>query len=69
MLDSYTNVNMSGDVDSSKSIFEYLLSFSGGALSMQSRLQKCFAPLIVEVGYIDDIEGGKDLLWMKNFLK
>ena len=36
-----TNTDMIGDVDSKKSISSYLITFSGGAVSWQSRLQMC----------------------------
>ena len=38
MLVGYTDVDMVGDVDSRKSTSGYLITFSGGAVSWQSRL-------------------------------
>jgi len=38
VLDGYTNMNMVGDVDSRKSISEYLMIFLGEVISWQSRL-------------------------------
>ena len=40
MLDGYTDANMSGDIDSSKSTSRYFMTFLG-SVSWQSRLQKC----------------------------
>ena len=41
MLDGYTNSDMAGVVDSRKSISGFLMTFGGGAVSWQSKLQKC----------------------------
>ena len=43
MLDGYTDADMSGDIDSSKSTSSYMMTFAGGAVSWQSKLQKCVA--------------------------
>ena len=68
VLDGYTDSDMSGDVDSSKSTSGYLMTFAGAAMSWQSRLQKCIALSTTEAEYIAAVEAGKELLWMKNFL-
>jgi hypothetical protein len=44
------------------------MKFARGAVSWQSRLQKCVALSTTEAEYIALIEGGKELLWMKKFL-
>ena len=41
MLNSYTNVDMADDVDSRKFTSGYMMTFAGGTMSWQSRLQKC----------------------------
>ena len=41
MLDGYTDADMSGDIDSSKSTSGYMMTFAGGVVSWQSKLQKC----------------------------
>ncbi|KAB5561355.1 hypothetical protein DKX38_006312 [Salix brachista] len=51
-----------------KSTSGYLMKFAGGAVSWQSRLQKCVALSTTEAEYIALTEGGKELLWMKKFL-
>ena len=43
VLAGYTDSDMAGDLDSRKSTFGYLMTFAGGAVSWQSRLQKCVA--------------------------
>ena len=43
VLIGYTDSDMAGDVDNRKSTSGYLMTFSGGAVSWQSRLQKCVA--------------------------
>jgi hypothetical protein len=68
VLDGYTDADMAGDVDSRKSTSGYLMKFAGGAVSWQSRLQKCVALSTTEAEYIALTEGGKELLWMKKFL-
>jgi len=40
VLNGYTNAYMAGDVDSRKSTSCYMMTFLGGAVSWQSRLQK-----------------------------
>ena len=52
MLDGYTDSNMASGVDSRKSISRFLMTFSKGTVSWQSKLQKC-----VEVEYITITEG------------
>jgi len=43
VLNGYTNADMVGDVDSRKSTYGYMMTFVGGVVSWQSRLQKCVA--------------------------
>ena len=64
-----TNVDMIGDVDSIKSTSSYLITFSRGAMSWQSRLQKCLALSTKKDEYIATTEASKELLWMKKFLQ
>ncbi|RDX85569.1 hypothetical protein CR513_33223, partial [Mucuna pruriens] len=53
---------MAGDVDSRKST-------SGGAVSWQSKLQKCVTLSTAEAEYVAVTEASKEMLWMKNFLR
>ena len=60
---------MASDVDSRKSISGFLMTFAGGAISWQSKLQKCVALSTTEKEYIAITKGCKEALWMRNSLK
>lgn len=68
ILAGYTDADMAGDVDARKSTSGSLITFSGGAVSWQSRLQKCVALSTTEAKFIAATEACKELLWMKKFL-
>ncbi|KAL6344420.1 hypothetical protein AAG906_039676 [Vitis piasezkii] len=57
-----TDADMAGDDDSRKSTSGYLITFLRGAVSWQSRLQKCVVLSTTEVEYIAIIEASKELL-------
>ncbi|KAK8936121.1 hypothetical protein KSP39_PZI013254 [Platanthera zijinensis] len=65
----YTDADMAGDVDSRRSTSGYMILFTGGAVSWASRLQKCVALSTTEAEFIAVTEAGKELLWMKRFIK
>ncbi|WKA04180.1 hypothetical protein VitviT2T_022237 [Vitis vinifera] len=69
ILVGYTDSDMAGDVDNRRSTSGYLMTFSGGAVSWQSRLQKCVALSTTEAEYIAAAEACKELLWMKCFMQ
>jgi hypothetical protein len=69
VLNGFTDADMAGDIDSRKSTSGYLITYSGGAVSWQSRLQKCVAFSTTEAEYIAITEAAKELLWMKKFLQ
>ncbi|KAL5863382.1 hypothetical protein ACOSQ3_000896 [Xanthoceras sorbifolium] len=69
VLEGYTDSDMAGDMDTRKSISGYLITFAGGAVSWQSRLQKCIALSTTEAEYIAITEGCKEMLWMEKFLQ
>jgi len=69
VFDGFTDADMAGDIDSRKSTSGYLITYSGGAVSWQSRLQKCVALSTTEAEYIAITEAAKELLWMKKFLQ
>ena len=52
-----------------KSTSGYLIIFSGGVVSWQSRLQKCVALSTTKAEYIAITEASNELLWMKKFLQ
>ncbi|GKV32108.1 hypothetical protein SLEP1_g40737 [Rubroshorea leprosula] len=69
ILKGYTDADMAGDLDNRKSISSYLFTFAGGAVSWQSKLQKCVALSTTEAEYIATTKAGKEILWMKRFLQ
>ena len=68
-LVGYSDSDMAGDIDSRKSTSGYLIKFAGGAVSWQSRLQRCVALSTTEAEFIAITEACKELLWMKKFLQ
>lgn len=68
-LVGYTDSDMAGDVDTRRSTSGYIFTFGGGAVSWQSRLQKCVALSSTEAEYIAATEACKEMLWLKNFLQ
>ena len=68
LLVGYTDADMAGEVDTRKSTSGYLITFSGGAVSWQSKLQKCVALSTTEAEFIAATEACKEMLWMKKFL-
>uniref|UniRef100_A0A2N9GFS8 Integrase catalytic domain-containing protein n=1 Tax=Fagus sylvatica TaxID=28930 RepID=A0A2N9GFS8_FAGSY len=69
VLEGYTDADMAGDLDGRKSTSGFLFTFARGAVSWQSKLQKCVALSTTEAEYIATIEAGKEMLWMKRFLQ
>ena len=59
---------MSVDVDTSRSTFEYVMTYAGGVVSRQSRLQKVVALSTTEAQYMAGAEAGKEIIWMKEFI-
>ena len=52
MLMGYKDADLAGDIDSRKSTSGYLTTFAGGAVSWQSKLQKCIALSTTEAEYV-----------------
>ncbi|KAF5930339.1 hypothetical protein HYC85_031212 [Camellia sinensis] len=69
VLEDYTDSDMAGDLDGRKSASGFLFTFAGGAVSWQSKLQKCVALSTTEAEYIAAAETGKEMLWLKRFLQ
>ncbi|GKE22936.1 retrovirus-related pol polyprotein from transposon TNT 1-94 [Tanacetum coccineum] len=69
MLVGFTDSDMAGNKDNMKSTFGYLMTFTGGAVSWQSRLQKCVALSTTEAEYMAATKACKELLWLKRFLQ
>ena len=68
VLEGYTDADMAGDTDSRKSTSGFLMTFAGGVVSWQSKLQKCVALSTTEAEYIAITKACKEALWMKKFL-
>ena len=68
ILEAYSDADWTGDIDSRKSTTGYLICFGNGAVSWQSKLQKCVALSTTEAEYIAITEACKELIWMKRFL-
>ena len=45
------------------------MTYAGGAVSWQSRLQKRVSTSTTEAEYIAAVDADKEVLWMKNFLQ
>ncbi|KAK8943107.1 hypothetical protein KSP39_PZI009681 [Platanthera zijinensis] len=69
VLETFTNADMAGDVDSRKFTLGYLITYAGGAVSWKSRLHKCVVLSTTEVEYITTTKACKETLWMKKFLQ
>ncbi|XP_071921747.1 disease resistance protein At4g27190-like [Coffea arabica] len=69
MLDGYTDADMAGDLDNGKSTSGYLMIFVGGAVSWQSKLQKCIALSSTKAEYIAITEACKETFWLQKFLQ
>ncbi|GKB41487.1 hypothetical protein Tco_0886429 [Tanacetum coccineum] len=52
MLVGYTDSDLAGNKDNMKSTSGYLMTFAGGAVSWQSRLQKCVALSTTKAEYV-----------------
>ena len=59
---------MSADVDTSRSTSGYVMTYAGGAVSWQSRMQKSVALSTTEAEYMAAVEAGKEVIWMKDFI-
>ena len=68
-MKGYTDVDMAGDLDNRKFTTGYLFTFSRGAISWQSKLQKCIALSTTEAEYIAATEASKEMIWLKQFLQ
>jgi hypothetical protein len=69
VLQGYIDADYAGDVDSRKSTSGYMMTYTGGAFSWQSRLQKCVSLSTTDVEYIAAVDACNEVLWMRNFLQ
>ena len=59
---------MSSDVDYGQSTLGYLITYVGGAMSWQSRLQTGMALSTTEAEYMVEVEANKVLVGIRDFL-
>lgn len=69
ILEGYTNANMAGDLNNKRFISGYVFTFSGRAISWQSKLQKCVALSTTEAENIAVVEASTEMLWLKSSFK
>ena len=67
-LSGYTDADMAIDIDT-RTTSGFVALFAGGAVSWQSKLQKCIALSTTEAEYVAATELCKEMLWMKKFLQ
>ena len=60
-LETYTDSDRAGDADGRRSTSGFVVTLVGGAISWQSKLQRCVALSTTEVEYLAAIEAGKEL--------
>ena len=63
MYVGYTNSGLAGSLDDLKSTLGYMVTFVGGVVAWQSKLQKCVALSTTEIEFISITEALKELLW------
>nr|GEU55201.1 retrovirus-related Pol polyprotein from transposon TNT 1-94 [Tanacetum cinerariifolium] len=68
-LEGFFDLDYRGCLDSKKSNTGYVFTVGGTLISWMSRIQKCVAMSTIEAEYMAIAEIGKELVWLKNFLK
>ena len=66
-LVGFTDSDLAGSLDDRKSTSGHMVTFAGGAVAWQSRLQKCVALSTTEAELIAAVEATKELLWLRKF--
>ncbi|WCJ38272.1 Retrovirus-related Pol polyprotein from transposon TNT 1-94 [Euphorbia peplus] len=69
ILEGFVDADMAGDLDHRRSTSGYVFRFARGAISWQSKLQKCIALSTTEAEYISAAEAGKEMIWLKRFFE
>ena len=59
-LDGFTDSDMSADADTRRFTSVYVMTYAGGVVSWQSRLQKMVALSNTEAEYMAAVEAGKE---------
>jgi ATP-binding cassette subfamily B (MDR/TAP) protein 1 len=62
VLQGYTDADYAGCADSRKSTSGYMMTYVGGAVSWQSRLQKCVSLSTTDAEYIAAVDACKEVL-------
>jgi hypothetical protein len=68
VLQGYTGADYAGDEDSRKSTSGYMMTYAGGAVSWQSKLQNCISLSTTDAEYIAAVDACKEVIWMKKLL-
>jgi hypothetical protein len=67
-LIGYIDADLVRDIDTRKSAYGSLITFLRGAVSWQSKQQKCVALFTIEAKFIVVTKVCKEMSWMKWFL-
>ena len=59
---------MSVDMNTSRSTSGYVMTYVGGAVSWQSRLQKAMAISTTKAKHMASVKAGKEVIWMNEFI-
>ncbi|MCO5547319.1 hypothetical protein L7F22_000767 [Adiantum nelumboides] len=65
----FTDADFAGHPDCRKSTSGYVFTFTGGAVSWISRLQKCVALSTIEAEYVAATEASKEALWLMRLVE
>lgn len=68
-IQGFVNAILGGDINNKKSIFGYISTLGGNAISWMSRLLKCVSLLTIEAKYVAIYEASFEMIWLKIFFK
>ena len=68
LVHGYTDSDYAGHPDNRKSTTGYVFTFTGGAMSWISRMQKCIALSTIEAEYIAATEACKEAIWLSRLV-
>ncbi|KAL0437659.1 UNVERIFIED_CONTAM: hypothetical protein Sradi_0473800 [Sesamum radiatum] len=69
VLEEYSDVTFQFDVDDANSQSSYVFKLNKGVAALKSSKKDIIADSTIEVEYIAALEGAKDSIWMKNYIK
>ncbi|GAA0172765.1 hypothetical protein LIER_26522 [Lithospermum erythrorhizon] len=67
MLVGYMASDLAESLDDRKSTLGHMVTFDGGTVVWQSKMQKCVALSTIEAEFIAAVEATKELLWLRKF--